>query len=83
MTIEEAIAAANRGNGNHFQVISKSGVVYDTYVDLVTLQVEQGFDNPYIWGQRVTQTGKGRRRTQGVIKWFRLGNVKVYNGEAA
>ena len=83
MTIEEAIAAANQGNGNHFQVISKSGVVYDTYVDLVTLQVEQGFDNPYIWGQRVTQTGKGRRRTQGEIKWFRLGNVKAYNGEAA
>ena len=78
MTVTEAMTAANQGNGNHFQVISKSGVVYDTYVDLVTLQVEQGFENPYIWGQRVSKTGKGRRRTQGEIRWFYLSNVKVF-----
>ena len=83
MTIEEAIAAANRGNGNHFQVISKSGVVYDTYVGNFAEAVELGCDNPYIWGQRVTKTGRGRRRTQGEIRWFYLANVKAYNGEAA
>ena len=83
MTVTEAIAAANQGNGNHFQVISKSGVVYDTYVGNFAEQVEQGFDNPYIWGQRVTKTGKGRRRTQDEIRWFYLANVKVFNEEGS
>ena len=83
MKIEEAIAAANQGNGNHFQVISKSGIVYDTYLDDILYSLEVGLEHPYIWGQRVTKTGRGRRSTQGEIRWFRLGNVEVHNGEAA